>query len=163
MKSKQAFTLIELLVVVLIIGILAAVAMPQYTKAVRKARIAEAKILLKSIVDATDVFYLENPGGDPRDGGLNIDFPSETNNWRSIYIDECLQGSNGKTGCCVMAEPKWESGYEVKYYSINYDGGPEEDKIAGKFVCSDDGAEICRGLSSYPITGEGFVDGLYEL
>ena len=59
MKNKQAFTLIELLVVVLIIGILAAVALPQYQKAVTKSRFAEALANLKTIAQAHQVCSLE--------------------------------------------------------------------------------------------------------
>ncbi len=57
---KNAFTLIELLVVVLIIGILSAIALPQYTKAVEKSRAAEAMVNINMIKQQMDLYMLAN-------------------------------------------------------------------------------------------------------
>ena len=57
---KKAFTLIELLVVVLIIGILSAVALPQYRMAVIKTRYATVKTLTRNIANDEELFYIAN-------------------------------------------------------------------------------------------------------
>jgi prepilin-type N-terminal cleavage/methylation domain-containing protein len=60
MKNNKGFTLIELLVVVLIIGILAAIAVPKYQIAVEKSIMQEAILNLKAIAQANDRFFLAN-------------------------------------------------------------------------------------------------------
>ena len=58
-NSQKGFSLVELMVVVAIIGVLAALAVPQVNKYIAKARQSEAKTMLSSIYTSEKAFYAE--------------------------------------------------------------------------------------------------------
>ena len=74
--TTGGFTLIELLVVVLIIGVLAAVALPQYQMAVMKSRVAFIMPVVDALKKAEELYYLAN--GEYLDG-FDVDLSTCTN------------------------------------------------------------------------------------
>ena len=89
MKNK-GFTLIEILVAVLIIAILAAIAVPQYKKAVIKSKYNTSKIYANTLLSAVKLYHLTH-GQWPKDvTDLDISLPGQIVN-SHIYIPSLLK------------------------------------------------------------------------
>ncbi|MGB2579796.1 prepilin-type N-terminal cleavage/methylation domain-containing protein [Elusimicrobium simillimum] len=150
---KKGFTLIELLVVVLIIGILAAIALPQYTKAVEKSRIAEAKTVLRALGSAGDFAFMSDyetasrASEDELYAMGGIDKPTSKN--FTYYIDEAICGSNGLCGLSIIAE-NTKRGYIVQYFTPAYDGGTDP-IYSNRYHCQSldgDNDSICKTIGA---------------
>ena len=148
--SQLGFTLIELLVVVLIIGILASVALPQYQVAVDKARAKSVMSLLKSVKQANQLFYMENGYYTNDFAQWTISFPSGTTfsgseiGMGSLYLPDgtFLQlVSSSVTGASLPRVQGYSPGSPVTLH-VFYD--------QEKWLCyprgTDRGWRICKAL-----------------
>ena len=75
---KSGFTLLELLVIVLIIGILAGIALPQYRLAKEKAKFAEAMQYVRPLYEAQQRYYLVNGKYAEDLKNLDVTFPLDS-------------------------------------------------------------------------------------
>ena len=100
-NNKKGFTLIELLVVVLIIGILAAMAMPAYFKAVERSRMAEADTMIGTAVNAQQRYKMKT--GTYAPPWTSLDWAHANATAAAFY---CTKGTQA-TGC------GGENGFEI--------------------------------------------------
>ena len=121
-QKSGGFTLIELLVVVLIIGILAAVALPQYNKAVERARAAEAFPLLKAVHQAAETYKMENGTYPNTFDELAVDIPWTGNEkWREVSVMKDTR-SNGWWSLQLYKENNFPSAIFLGRISGKYAG-----------------------------------------
>ena len=121
-QAKQGFTLIELLVVVLIIGILAAVALPQYQKAVEKAKSVEALSILKSVYQSIEEYHLANGTYPTSFEELSV-YPPWTEKTKWYSTSEVKDTLSNKDWSLQVLGDEYINGLSIGRLSGNYTGG----------------------------------------
>ncbi len=105
-STRWGFTLIELLVVVLIIGLLAAVALPQYQKAVKKAQSREVYVALEALDKAYSEHYLNDGKSSVYYDRLSIKLP-ELKYFKYAYPNPVYNGSTLETTSSTEPSPSY--------------------------------------------------------
>ena len=148
--TNGGFTLIELLVVVLIIGILAAVAVPQYTKAVERSRLAEALQIIATIQQQEELYLLEH--GSPTEDVTfsdfaSVDLPTSQYHqyWAGCYTSGCagssrripsFGGAGNELYVLTVGTDLPDEDYVYNKKGNWYYGCVTNDTDIGRYVCS---------------------------
>ena len=151
---KKAFTLIELLVVVLIIGILAAIAVPQYQKAVTKTHITAGFPIGRALMTTLDEYYLANSGFTAVYDNLTLKVPpnftdQNGNPYTQLHATDAIYYDVGKPSQKMF---KLQSGGVVQYQYNLPNGKYINIYFVSNYATADSGANkgriYCTGQSN---------------
>ena len=152
---NKGFTLIEMLVVVLIIGILAAIALPQYQHTVDKARYAALMDITRAIADANERFYLVNDRYSTNFNQLDVDISANSVSGSIVSFDwgNCTFIGQQEIQCTNDTTLK-------NQYIIHYNQGVGSEQ--GGIFCTAQGVEensrydkVCQDVGTYRATYNG--------
>lgn len=131
MNNKAAFTLVELLVIVLIIGILAAIAVPQYQKAVDESRFSSLIAVTEGVAKANEMYYLENGRYTTDFNDLVIDVPAKSISGNVATFDwgNCTLGDQQEVRCYNNTTLK-------NQYIIHYNFASSMVEYRGQTLCT---------------------------
>ena len=175
-KKNKGFTLIEMLVVVLIIGILAGIALPQYQMAVTKAKVASILPLMRRWKDALAEYKLQH-GSYVTEDNQHPDADTLGANWPSDWEcgDDGIECISDYWNECYANEEN--TGYVYCYHSIDNNNGfqitmyqpdePNYEEVRGMMTCETYGTEaekVCKALGGKLLEGvSAYTSTVYKL
>ncbi|MBR2082990.1 MAG: type II secretion system protein [Elusimicrobiaceae bacterium] len=152
MNRKHGFTLIELLTVVLILGILTAIALPQYRKSIQRAEAADALINLKTMFDAAKRFYSYHSEWPSTFKGLDVEFLDITDNGEVGEFKYTLNASTRTASACRLLGSDTSKSFCLTAYYKDSNGNRDiytcKDNSGGKYQ------SLCDSMCPTTSSGE---------